>query len=117
MGATPPGSTPYDNAAALKAALRLPMQLVSGYKGTAEIRLAVDAGEVSGICGLAWASTKVTWRKHLESGEIKVVLQNTAVAHPELPEVPTAIRLAKTDASRQPIELEMREGGAHTEIY
>jgi hypothetical protein len=69
MGATPPGSTPYDNAAVLKEALGLPMQLVSG--GTAEIRLAIDDGEVADLCGLAWASTKVTWRKQLESGEIK----------------------------------------------
>ena len=76
MGATPPGSTPYDNAVVLKEALGLPMQLVSGYKGTAEIRLAIDAGEVTGLCGLAWASTKVTWRKQLDSGEVKVVLQN-----------------------------------------
>src|SRR5688500_19314071 len=97
MGATPPGSTPYDNAAALKAALGLPMQVVSGYKGTAEIRLAVDAGEVSGICGLAWASTKVTWRKHLESGEIKVILKKTAVALPELPEDSPDISWSRTD--------------------
>jgi tripartite-type tricarboxylate transporter receptor subunit TctC len=117
MGATPPGSTPYDNAAVLKEALGLPMQVVSGYKGTAEIRLAVDAGEVSGICGLAWASTKVTWRKHLESGEIKVILQNTAVAHRELPDVPTAISLAKTDASRKLIELALHDVEAITYLY
>src|SRR6266850_506518 len=48
MGATPPGSTPYDNAMVLKEALGLPMQIVSGYKGTAEIRLAIDAGEEVG---------------------------------------------------------------------
>jgi tripartite-type tricarboxylate transporter receptor subunit TctC len=117
MGATPPGSTPYDNAAVLKEALGLPMQLVSGYKGTAEIRLAVDGGEVAGLCGLAWASTKVTWRKQLDSAEIKVVLQNAAVAHPELSDVPTAISLAKTDAGRKLIELALHDVGAITYLY
>jgi tripartite-type tricarboxylate transporter receptor subunit TctC len=117
MGATPPGSTPYDNAAVLKEALGLPMQLVSGYKGTAEIRLAIDGGEVAGLCGLAWASTKVTWRKQLDSGEIKVVLQNAAAAHPELSGVPTAISLAKTDASRKLIELALHDVGAITYLY
>jgi tripartite-type tricarboxylate transporter receptor subunit TctC len=117
MGATPPGSTPYDNAAVLKEALGLPMQLVSGYKGTAEIRLAVDGGEVAGLCGLAWASTKVTWRKQLDSGEIKVVLQNAAAAHPELSGVTTAISLAKTDASRKLIELALHDVGAITYLY
>ncbi len=117
MGATPPGSTPYDNAAILKDALGLPMQIITGYKGTAEIRLAIDAGEVAGLCGLAWASIKVTWRKQLESGEVKVVLQNTAAAHPELPDVPLAINLAKNDAARKLIQLALHDVGAITYLY
>ena len=104
LGATPPGSTPFDNAIILKEALGLPMQIVSGYKGTAEIRLAIDAGEVAGLCGLAWASIKVTWRKQLDSGEVKVVLQNAAAAHPELPDVPLAISFAKNEAGRKLIQ-------------
>src|SRR5262245_10419285 len=117
MGATPPGSTPYDNAMVLKESLGLPMQLVSGYKGTAEIRLALDAGEVAGLCGLAWASIKVTWRKQLESGEVKVVLQNTAAAHPELPDVPLTISFAKTEMGRKLIQLALHDVGAITYLY
>jgi tripartite-type tricarboxylate transporter receptor subunit TctC len=117
MGATPPGSTPYDNAAVLKDALGLPMQIITGYKGTAEIRLAIDANEVAGLCGLAWASIKVTWRKQLDSGEVKVVLQNTAAPHPELPEVPLAISLAKSDAGRKLIQLALHDVGAITYLY
>ena len=117
MGATPPGSTPYDNAMVLKEALGLPMQLVSGYKGTAEIRLAIDGNEVAGLCGLAWASIKVTWRKQLESGEVKVVLQNAAAAHPELPDVPLAISLAKTETGRKLIQLALHDVGAITYLY
>ena len=117
MGATPPGSTPYDNAAVLKEATGLPMQLVSGYKGTAEIRLAIDAGEVAGLCGLSWASTKVTWRKQLESGEVKVVLQNSAAPHPDLPDVPLAISLAKTDLGRKLIQVAMHDVSAITYLY
>lgn len=117
MGATPPGSTPYDNAMVLKEATGLPMQVVSGYKGTAEIRLALDAGEVAGLCGLAWASTKVTWRKQLESGEVKVVLQNSAAAHRDLPDVPLAISLAKTDLGRKLIQVALHDVSAITYIY
>lgn len=117
MGATPPGSTPYDNGMVLKEALGVPMQLVTGYKGTAEIRLAVDSGEVAGLCGLAWASAKVTWRKQLEAGDIKVVLQNTAAAHPELPDVPLAVSLAKTDAGRKLIQLALHDVGIITYLY
>lgn len=117
MGATPPGSSAYDNVAILKEALGLPTQIVSGYKGTAEIRLAVAGNEVSGICGLAWASTKVTWRKELESGEVKVVLQNAPAPHPELPDVPTAVSLAKTDMGKKLLQLGLHDVGAITYIY
>jgi tripartite-type tricarboxylate transporter receptor subunit TctC len=117
LGATPPGSTPYDNGAVLKESLGLPTQLVTGYKGTAEIRLAVDSGEVAGLCGLAWASAKVTWRKQLEAGDIKVVLQNTAAAHPELPDVPLAVSLAKTEAGKKLIQLALHDVGIITYLY
>lgn len=117
IGATPPGSSAYDNVAILREALGLPTQIVSGYKGTAEIRLAIDANEVAGICGLAWASTKVTWRKQLESGEVKVVLQNTPAPHPELPDVPTAVSLAKSDMGKKLLQLGLHDVGAITYIY
>jgi tripartite-type tricarboxylate transporter receptor subunit TctC len=117
MGATPPGSTPYDNGVVLKEATGLPTQLVTGYKGTAEIRLAVDSGEVAGLCGLAWASAKVTWRKQLEAGDIKVVLQNTAAAHPELPHAPLAVSLAKTEARKKLIQLALHDVGIITYLY
>jgi tripartite-type tricarboxylate transporter receptor subunit TctC len=117
MGATPPGSTPYDNAVILKDALGLPMQIITGYKGTAEIRLAIDANEVAGLCGLAWASIKVTWRKQLDSGEVKVVLQNTAAPHAELRDVPLAISFAKTDAGKKLIQLALHDVGAITYLY
>ena len=117
MGATPPGSTPYDNAAILKDALGLPMQIITGYKGTAEIRLAIDANEVAGLCGLAWASIKVTWRKQLDSGEVKVVLQNTAAPHAELRDVPLAINFAKTEAGRKLLQLALHDVGAITYLY
>ena len=117
MGATPPGSTPYDNAMVLKEALGLPMQIVTGYKGTAEIRLAIDAREVAGLCGLAWASIKVTWRKQLDSGEVKVVLQNAAAAHPELPDVPLAISFTKNEVGRKLIQLALHDVGAITYLY
>ena len=117
LGATPPGSTPYDNAAILKEALGLPTQLVSGYKGTAEIRLAVDSGEVAGLCGLSWASAKVTWRKQLESGDVKIVLQSSPSPHPDLPDVPLSISLAKSEIGRRLIQAGMHDVSAITYLY
>jgi tripartite-type tricarboxylate transporter receptor subunit TctC len=82
----------------------LPIQLVTGYKGTADVRLAADGGEIAGGCW-GWDSISVTWRKALDSGDVVVVLQANRRNHPDLPNVPQAIKLAKSDESRRMIEV------------
>ena len=116
MGATPPGSTPYDNAAVLKDALGLPMQIIAGYKGTAEIRLAIDANEVAGLRAcLGIDQSDVAQATGLRGSESR--LQNTAAPHAELPDVPLAVSLAKTEAGRKLIELALHDVGAITYLY
>ena len=116
-GVTPPGSSPHDNAAVLKAALGLPAQFVSGYKGIEGIRRAVEIGEVAGLCGLSWEAGKATWQKQLESGGVKVIMQNSAVPHPELPGVPLAISFAKTDLGRELIQAAIHQMSEITYLY
>jgi tripartite-type tricarboxylate transporter receptor subunit TctC len=76
------------------------MQLIEGYKGTADVRLAADAGELQGGCW-AWESLKPTWRKGLESGDVKPVVQAVPKKHPDLADVPNAIDYVKTEEARQ----------------
>jgi tripartite-type tricarboxylate transporter receptor subunit TctC len=94
----------YDTGRLLQTALGLPIQIVRGYKGTAEIRLAAESGEIAGGCWL-WESIKSTWRKGLEAGEVNVVVQLTTKALPDLPGVPLALDLAKTDEGRDLIRI------------
>ncbi len=117
LGSTPPGATTYENSMILKEALGLPIQVVAGYKGTSEIRLAAEAGEVAGLCGLSWASAKSTWRKGLESGDAVVVLQNTPTSHPELPNVPLAINQAKTEEGKKLIQFGIHDASTITYLY
>jgi len=100
LGGIGPGDTTHDTARVLQAALGLPIHLVRGYKGTADIRLAAESGEVAGGCW-QWESVKVTWRKALDAGDIAIVLQVTARPLPDLPGVPMALDLAKTDEGRR----------------
>lgn len=116
-GVTPPGSGPHANAAVLKAALGLPAQFVSGYKGIEGIRRAVEIGEVAGLCGLSWEAAKATWHEQLESGGVKVITQNSAAPHPDLPEVPLAISLAKTDLGRKLIQVAIHDMSDITYLY
>jgi tripartite-type tricarboxylate transporter receptor subunit TctC len=103
-GVAPGASTPDNGTRILKATLGLPLQLVTGYKGTSEIRLAAESGELAGGCW-GWDSISSTWRKGLDSGEVNVVLQGAKNPHPDLPKVPLAINLAKTDEARRLIDI------------
>ena len=107
IGGTASGSATDDIPAVLQAALGLPLQVVSGYKGTAEIRLAADSGEVAGF-STGWESFKSTWRKSLETGDAFIAVQAVAKPHPELPKVPLAISYAKTEEAKKLIQV-----GAH----
>ena len=100
----------------LKATLGLPVQLVVGYKGTAEIRLAAEGGEIAGGCW-TWDSIRATWAKAIESGEAVVVLQILPKPHPELPTVPLAISYAKTDEARQLIQVGIQDPAAYYRPY
>jgi tripartite-type tricarboxylate transporter receptor subunit TctC len=94
-----PGTSLSDVPKLLKAALNLPLEMVEGYKGGAEARIAVESGEVDGLCA-SWQATKVTWRSQMETGKIHVVLQATFKSHPDLKKVPLAINYAKTEEAK-----------------
>jgi tripartite-type tricarboxylate transporter receptor subunit TctC len=116
LGGTAPGSTTDDVAKVLKEAIGLPIQLVSGYKGTADIRLAADSGEIAGGCW-AWESVKVTWRKALETREVIVVLQAVPKSHPELTAIPLAINFAKTEEAKKLIDAGIHDTQIFTRPY
>jgi tripartite-type tricarboxylate transporter receptor subunit TctC len=117
LAGSAPGSTTDDVAKVLKEAIGLPMRLISGYKGTADMRVAVESGEVDGLCGFSWVSVRTTWRKAVESNLVSVMMQSAPKAHPDLPNVPLTINFAKTAEARQLIEAGVHQPSAMTYGY
>jgi tripartite-type tricarboxylate transporter receptor subunit TctC len=112
VGGLAPGSSTPDNVTRiLKEALGLPVQLVTGYKGVADIRVAAEAGELAGGCW-GWDGTKRPWGKQLESGDVVVVLQNWSKPHTDLLKVPLAIDQAKSTDARQLIQTGIHDQSA-----
>ena len=116
FGAITSGDGTYDISKVVEGALGLPIQVVSGYKGTAPIRLAFNSGEVSGLSN-SWQSYRSTWRKELETGDVIIVVQVSAKPHPDLPKVPLAINLAKTGEARKLIQAVEQAHGAAVRPY
>ena len=116
IGGLGPGNSTSDVPRVLKAALDLPIQLVEGYKGTADVRLAADGGEVGGGCW-AWESVKVTWSNGLQSGNVNVVVQATPRALSDLSKVPVALEVAKTEEARQLIKAGAIDVSSITRVF
>jgi tripartite-type tricarboxylate transporter receptor subunit TctC len=116
LGGVAPGGATDDLPKLLEATLGLPIQVVTGYKGTGPVRLAFDSGEVDGVCN-AWESFKSTWRKQLDSGDVVIILQATLKAHPELPKIPVAFDFAKTEEARKLLQVVTRVHGPSVRPY
>jgi tripartite-type tricarboxylate transporter receptor subunit TctC len=116
LGGVAPGQTPDNSARILKAALGFPVQVVSGYKGTSPMRLAAEQGEIAGGCW-SWESMRTTWRKGLDSGEVVPVIQIVAKPLADIPNVPVAINLAKSEDARKLIRVGVQGASAYARPF
>ena len=100
MGAIP-GSTVEHAPIMVREVLNANLKIVSGYKGTADVRLALDSGEVDGFFN-TWVSSKVTSIDKVKSGEWVVLAQLCEKPMKDLivPNVPTIPQIARSDEQR-----------------
>jgi tripartite-type tricarboxylate transporter receptor subunit TctC len=96
-----PGSTVEHAPILVKEALNLNLKIVSGYKGTADVRLALDSGEVDGFFN-TWVSSKITSYDKVKSGEWVLLAQLADRPMKDLivPNVPTIQQIARSEEQR-----------------
>jgi tripartite-type tricarboxylate transporter receptor subunit TctC len=81
------------------------MRVITGYPGGNEVGLAMERGEVQGRCGWSWSSVKSTHKQWLEQNKFNILVQLALTKHPDLPNIPLIIDLAKNDEQRQILRL------------
>jgi tripartite-type tricarboxylate transporter receptor subunit TctC len=73
------------------------LKLVSGYPGTNDATLAMERGEVNGVCGLSWSTVKARHTDWVKKRLVNFPVQFGLQKEPDLPDVPAVIDLAKGD--------------------
>lgn len=116
LGSLGPGNATSALPHLLRVVLGLPISVIEGFKGTSDIRLAAESGEVDGACW-GWDSIKVTWAKGIETGFVRPVIQTTLEPHPDLPTVPVAIQQAKTKEGQELLRLGFQAYGPSAIAY
>jgi len=105
IGSTGVGDDTYQFPAVINAVIGTKFNIVTGYPGGNDVSLAIERGEVQGRCGWSWSSIVATRLDWVKSKKINVLLQMSLSKHPDLPDVPLVIDLAKTDEQRQIFKL------------
>src|SRR5882672_4998623 len=81
------------------------VKLVSGYPGTAEIMLAMERGELDGVCGIDWTTIKAQRARWIADKSINVIAQAAFHKDPDLPSVPLIMELTKDPEQLQILKL------------
>lgn len=95
MGATRAGATTDDLPRILNMTLKTNFNVISGYKGTSRIRLALQKKEIDGVC-FGWESMRTTGRAMLDSSGDDKLIPFLTHAESEEPEVKNLPRLRDT---------------------
>lgn len=95
VGATGPGSNTYDIPLLLKAFLKVPLRIVSGYPSSEDIMRAVERGEVDGRAG-SYSSI----RPFIDRGVVRALIRSRG-PDPEIARLPMDEDLAPNAEARQ----------------
>ena len=101
VGATGRSSGSYYYPAALNAYAGTKFKIVFGYRGGADVNIAMERGEVGGRGSNLWASWKSTRPQWLTENKIHMLVQIALKRHPELKDVPLMQELVKNELHKQ----------------
>jgi tripartite-type tricarboxylate transporter receptor subunit TctC len=79
-------------------------KIIRGYPSTVSVELAMERGEVDGLCGVGTDSLATSSKDALDHGRIKVVVQVGQDPDPMIPGVPEATEFAVSPEARDTME-------------
>jgi len=79
-------------------------KVITGYADP-DVTLAMERGEVEGVCGLAYTTLKATHPQWFQEKKLNVLLQIGLNKFPDLPNVPSALDLISDPGNKRILEL------------
>jgi len=105
VGTTGRGAQLTNFTSVLKKALGAKLRVVSGYKSTREIDLAVERGEIQGRAGVSYNSITNAQPDWLTGKKINILIQMGLSKHPDLANVPNILDMLTNKLDRAAVEL------------
>jgi tripartite-type tricarboxylate transporter receptor subunit TctC len=108
FGSSGRASTTTQQVLALKNMLGARVRIVQGYKGSADITLAMRRGEVSAMCGIAASNVLIQLSDDIKTGDLRLFIQFGRKNAPEFGAAENIYELLSSNEERQVAEIIFR---------
>jgi tripartite-type tricarboxylate transporter receptor subunit TctC len=81
------------------------LKLVSGYPGTNDATLAMERGEVNGVCGISWSTAKARHSDWMKANKVNMPVQFGLRKEADIPQVPAVMDLVKGEQQTRMVRL------------
>jgi tripartite-type tricarboxylate transporter receptor subunit TctC len=105
IGATSGGSSTFAWPTTMNAFLGTKFKVIPGYRGTSGITLAIERGELKGVCGYFISSIRNRKPDWLRDKKVVMLVQEANKRHADYPNVPTVFEYAKDEKTKQAFKL------------
>jgi tripartite-type tricarboxylate transporter receptor subunit TctC len=99
VGSVGTGSSTSIVPTVLNRVLGTKFRMIEGYRGAQDVVLAIERGEVEGLC--ASLGQFRTHERLIRDGKLRIILRAEETVMPEIPDVPSIFDFAKSDEQRQ----------------
>ena len=104
FGGVGAAGTSSQHAYFLERVLGVPIKVITGYRGSNEVNLALQRGEVDVTCGLFVSSMRGPYRQDYEAGKLVMIIQFGLKNEPYFKDAVNIYRLTDNDESRRATE-------------
>jgi tripartite-type tricarboxylate transporter receptor subunit TctC len=104
VGSTGRAADSYFYPLLLNAMLGTKFRVILGYPDSGSVGIAMERGEIQGMCGLTYGSVKSAHPEWLAENKIDIILQLTFERTPELPSVPSLADFVGDDVTRSTLD-------------
>jgi tripartite-type tricarboxylate transporter receptor subunit TctC len=105
MGGLGAGADPDIFALMLRNVFGAKLKLVSGYPGTNDVTLAMERGEINGLCGLSWSTVKTRHMDWIKAKQVNIPVQIGLQKEAAIADVPGVLDLVKGDEQTRMVRL------------
>ena len=105
FGSSGAGGVTEQDAQALKYLLGAKIRVVTGYNSTGALYLAMQRGEIDGVCGMVYSLLLAQHGEDIRSGNLRIILQTGTQKADDLHDIPAASDFTKSNEDREAYDL------------